>query len=137
ALPRNTPHPAPPAPGRRAILVLTAGDLRVQRAKVRVLGLEQSPYARTILLTGLRQGRGKTAPLRRVLRLEPNPGRILVVGDRPDSEIRAARQLKMWTVRRRGGEFAAFRPRNRLERAHFTLRRLSHLFRLPFTFGNA
>ena len=117
------------------IYVLTAGLLRIQRAKVRVLRLGRLPAIRGIFFTGLLQGRGKTRYLKRVLRAEPNPRRVLVVGDRADSEIRAARELGLWAVRRQGGEFAHFRPRHRLERAHFTIRRLSQLFRLPFQFG--
>lgn len=116
------------------VYVLTAGLLRIQRAKVRVLGLDRLPYIRGIFFTGLLRGRGKTKHLRRVLRREPNPRRILVVGDRPDSEIRAARALGMWTVRRRGGEFADYEPRHRSERPHFTIRRLAQIFRLGFTF---
>ncbi|MBI4466933.1 MAG: HAD family hydrolase [Acidobacteria bacterium] len=119
------------------IFVLTAGLLRIQRAKVRVLGLDRSPYIRAIFYTGLLRGRGKTKFLRQVLDAEPDPRRVLVVGDRPDSEIRAARELRMWTVRRRGGEFANYEPQHRLERPHFTLRRLSQIFRFGFRFGAA
>jgi FMN phosphatase YigB (HAD superfamily) len=115
---------------------LTAGLLRIQRAKVRVLGLNHMTYIHKIYLTGLLQGRGKARYLKRVLRADPDPRRVLVVGDRADSEIRAARELGMWTVRRLGGEFAHFRPRHRLERAHFSIRRLRQLFRLPFQFGS-
>ena len=117
------------------IFVLTAGYQHIQRAKARVLGLNRLPYVSGIFYTGLLRGRGKTSYLRRVLRVEPNRRRILVVGDRPDSEIRAARQLSLWTVRRRGGEFARYEPQNRWERPHFTIRRLGQLFRLPFDFG--
>lgn len=117
------------------IFVVTAGHLHIQRAKTRILGLDRSPYVHGILYTGLTRGRGKKQRLRRVLRYEPNPRRVLVVGDRPDSEIRAARELGLWAVRRRGGEFAGFEPNHPMERAHFTIRRLSQLFRLPFDFG--
>jgi len=117
------------------IFILTAGHLPIQRAKVRVLGLNRLPYLSGIFYTGLLQGRGKTAHLRRVLRVEPNRKQVLVVGDRPDSEIRAARELGLWTACRRGGEFARYQPRHRLEHAHFTIRRLSHLFQLGLVFG--
>lgn len=117
------------------LFVLTAGHLPIQRAKVRVLGLNRLPHLRGIFYTGVLQGRGKTAYLRRVLRVEPNRKRVLVVGDRPDSEIRAARELGLWAVRRRGGEFARYEPRHRLEHPHFTIRRLSQLFHLGFVFG--
>jgi FMN phosphatase YigB (HAD superfamily) len=114
------------------VFILTAGRFRTQRDKVRVLGLDPSPYVSDVYLTGMLGGRGKARFLRRVLKQEPNPRQILVVGDRPDSEIREARALGMWTVRRRGGEFARSQARNRLEQAHFTIRRLSSLFRLGF-----
>ena len=117
------------------IFVLTAGLGRIQRAKVHVLGLDRRPEIEAIFFTGLLQGRGKRRWLRRALDQEPDPQRVLVVGDRADSEIRAARALGMWTVRRIGGEFAQYRPRTRHERAHFTIRRLSDLFRLGFQFG--
>ncbi len=118
------------------LFILTAGDLPIQRAKVRALGLGRLPFLK-VFYTGLRRGRGKDRYLRRALRAEPNPRRALVVGDRPDSEIRGARSLGMWTIRRRGGEFAAYKPRHRLERPHFTVRRVSALFHLPFRFGAA
>jgi FMN phosphatase YigB (HAD superfamily) len=117
------------------LYIITAGHQRIQRAKVRALGLRRLPYLHAIYYTGLLAGRGKRAYLHRVLRREPDPRRVLVVGDRPDSEIRAARQLGMWTVRRRGGEFARYRPRGRLEQPHFSIRKLTSLFRLPFRFG--
>jgi len=117
------------------IHIVTAGYLHIQRAKTRILGLDLSPYAEKIFYTGLTRGRGKKGKLRHVLRTERDPRRVLVVGDRPDSEIRVARELGMWTVRRLGGEFALFKPRTRAERAHFNIRRVSQLFRLPFDFG--
>lgn len=116
------------------VFVLTAGRFRTQRDKVRVLGLDLSPYVSGVFLTGMLGGRGKARFLRRVLKQEANPRQVLVVGDRPDSEIREARALGMWTVRRRGGEFARSQPQNRLEQADFTIRRLSSLFRLGFNF---
>jgi FMN phosphatase YigB (HAD superfamily) len=118
--------------------IVTAGYLHIQRAKTRLLGLDRSPYVEKIFYTGLTRGRGKKGKLRRVLRHEPerNPRRILVVGDRPDSEIRVARELGMWAVRRLGGEFARFNSRNRAERPHFTIRHLRQLFRLPLEFGS-
>ena len=119
------------------LYVLTAGHRRVQKAKIRALGLHRLPYLHAVFYTGLLRGRGKLQYLRRVLRYEPDPRRVLVVGDRPDSEIRAARQLGMWSVRHLGGEFARYQPRHRLEKPHFTLRRLSSLFRLPFEFRGA
>ncbi len=117
------------------VYIITAGHLHIQGAKTRLLGLDHSPYVHAILYTGLTRGRGKKQRLRRVLRYEPNPRRVLVVGDRADSEIRAARELKMRAVRRLGGEFAGRQPSKPSERAHFTIRRVSHVFDLPFEFA--
>ena len=117
------------------LFILTAGDLSVQRTKVRKLRLDRLPYIQQVFYTGLRKGRGKTECLRQVLRYEPSPKKVLVVGDRPDSEIRAARELGMRAVRRVGGEFARTQPRQRLERSDFTIRRLSQLFSLGFRFS--
>lgn len=117
------------------LFILTAGNLRTQRAKVRALGLHRLPYLQAIFYTGLLRGRGKHKFLRGVLRYEPNLRRILVVGDRPDSEIRVARQLGMWTVRRLGGEFARHLDTPPHQRAHFTIRRLPEIFRLGLRFG--
>ena len=116
------------------LYIITAGHRRIQQAKVRALGLHRLPYLHAVFYTGLLAGRGKLHFLRRVLHHQPEPRRILVVGDRPDSEIQAARQLGMWTVRRRGGEFARYHPRHRLEKPHFAIRKLTSLFRLPFEF---
>jgi FMN phosphatase YigB (HAD superfamily) len=117
------------------IFIITAGYLHIQRAKTRILGLDRSPFVERIFYTGLTRGRGKKTKFRQVLRYERNPRRVVVVGDRPDSEIRVARELGMWAVRRRGGEFARFNSRARAERPHFIIRRVSQLLRLPFDFG--
>ena len=117
------------------VFIITAGHLHIQRAKTHILGLDRSRYIHSVLYTGLTRGRGKKQRLRRALRFEPNPRRVLVVGDRPDSEIRAARELKMWAVRRVGGEFARFQPSRDTERAHFDIRHPSQIFSLPFQFG--
>ena len=119
---------------RVRLYVLTAGQRPIQQAKIRSLGLPRLPYLHAVFYTGLLRGRGKLQCLRRVLRHQPDPRRVLVVGDRPDSEIRAARQLGMWAVRRLGGEFGRTQPRHRLEKPHFTIRKLTSLFRLPFEF---
>lgn len=119
------------------VCILTAGKRSIQQAKIRRLGLHRSPLIQRVCYTGLMQGKGKKHFLRRIAQNEATPKNVLVVGDRPDSEIRAARELGFWAVRRLGGEFAARQPRSRLETPHYTLHRLSELFSLPFTFGSA
>ena len=118
------------------VYILTAGNRSTQQAKIRKLGLHRFRYVRGVFCTGLMGGRGKKQYLQRLLRKVGNPKRILVVGDRVDSEIRAARELGLWAVRRKGGEFGAVQPRHRMERAHHSIRRPSEIFSLPFDYGN-
>ena len=118
------------------IFIVTAGRRAIQRAKVQALGLDRSPTIERIFFANIPTGQsGKERELRRVLRWEREAGRILVVGDRPNREIQAANRLGMVSVRRVGGEFADSRPSSRRERARFTIRRLSEIFRLGLRFG--
>ena len=116
------------------IFILTAGNRRIQQAKTRRLRLDRSPYIQRIFYTGLMRGRGKKDCLRQIIRMPGAKKEILVVGDRPDSEIRAANALGLLTVRRRGGEFAQRPAGSKIARADFSIRRLSELFGLPLEF---
>jgi FMN phosphatase YigB (HAD superfamily) len=118
------------------VYILTAGRRSIQQAKVRKLGLHRSRYVQGSFYTGLMGGGGKKHYLKRLLHKVKNSKRILVVGDRVDSEIRAARELGLWAVRRAGGEFVAVKPHHPMERPHHTIRRLAELFALPFDYGD-
>lgn len=118
------------------ISIVTAGRPGLQRQKVRALGLDRSPYVRRIFYVPIPSGQsGKLRELGRILRWEPEPERILVVGDRPNREIQAANQLGMVAVRRLGGEFVGYRPKAAAEKARFTITRLSEIFHLGLRFG--
>lgn len=120
------------------IFILTAGRRAVQRKKVRALGLDRSPFISGIFYAPIPSGEsGKQRELARILRWEPDPGRILVVGDRPNREIQAANELGMVSVRRRAGEFTRVEPKTRKEKAQFRIRRLSEIFRLGLRFGRS
>src|SRR5688572_25304423 len=104
-------------PGARALLralkrrgvhvvIATFGDPDTQKAKVRSLELEKEPALDAIEYADTSKVVTKEAVFRRLLReRERDPRRILVVGDRPSSEIRAGNDLGMHTVRLRHGEF--------------------------------
>ena len=64
------------------------------------------------------------------------PNEILVVGDRPMSEIRAAKALGMHTVRLRRGEFASQKPADELERADFEITDIAEVRKLRYQFGS-
>jgi len=136
-------------PGARALLralrrrgvhvvIATFGDPATQQAKVRALGLDREPAVDAIEYADLSNIVTKEAVFRRILReYERDPKKILVVGDRPSSEIRAGNQLGMHTVRLRHGEFRRLEPQGREERADHEIRDLRELRKLPFRFGGS
>jgi FMN phosphatase YigB (HAD superfamily) len=116
--------------------VVSFGDPDTQRAKVAALGLDGEPSIENIFYADRGQSLTKEEVFRSVLRsVESDPARVLVVGDRPASEIRAGKGLGMHTVRLRHGEFAVQEPESEAERADFEIRKLTTLLRLPFRFG--
>jgi FMN phosphatase YigB (HAD superfamily) len=134
-------------PGARALLrrlkrrgvhvvIATFGDPATQQAKVRALGLDKEPAVDAIAYADLSSVVTKEAVFRRILREhERDPKKILVVGDRPSSEIRAGNQLGMHTVRLRHGEFRRLEPQGREEQAGHEIRDIRELMRLPYRFG--
>jgi FMN phosphatase YigB (HAD superfamily) len=111
---------------RHRLFLVTVGGIATQQAKVQALGLE--PWFESIHYLDHRGSRSKQdlfEELAREQRLEPS--RCVVVGDRPDAEIRAGNRLGMWTVRLLVGEHRTSRPRERIERADFDIERLAGL----------
>ena len=118
------------------LFLVSFGNPATQRAKVASLGLDREPALERILYADTNGVLTKEDAFRRVLAITgADAKRVLVVGDRPNGEIAAGNRLGMHTVRIQGGEFARLRPRGREERAHFQLRRVTDLLRLPFAFG--
>ncbi|MGH9650705.1 MAG: HAD family hydrolase, partial [Terriglobales bacterium] len=116
--------------------IVSFGDPDTQRAKVVALGLDRETAVENIFYADRDQALTKQDVFRSILRsVESDPARVLVVGDRPASEIRAGKELGMRTVRMRHGEFAALEPESDAERADHEMKRITHLRRLPFHFG--
>ncbi len=119
------------------VFITTFGEVGTQKAKVAALGLDRQPAVEKIYYadrgkrvtkeSAFRQIQGETAI---------PPSQILVVGDRPMSEIRAAKGLGMHTVRLRRGEFAAQVPVDESERADHEIRTISEVRKLPFLFSS-
>lgn len=118
------------------VVIATFGDPKTQKAKVRSLGLDKEPAVDAVEYADISNVVTKEIVFRRILQEhEPDPKRILVVGDRPSSEIRAGNELGMHTVRLRHGEFRQLEPRGRIERADFEIGEIRALMKLPFRFG--
>jgi FMN phosphatase YigB (HAD superfamily) len=116
--------------------IVSFGDPDTQRAKVAALGLDGESSIENIFYADRAQVLTKEEVFRSVLRsVESDPARVLVVGDRPASEIRAGKGLGMHTVRLRHGEFVVQEPESEAERADFEIRKLTALRKLPFRFG--
>ena len=116
--------------------VVSFGDPKTQHAKVRALGLERHPLIERILYADRDKLLTKEAAFRQIQRQSGLPAeQMLVVGDRPMSEIRAGNDLGMHTVRIRRGEFAAQEPQGRKEKSDFVVRNISEVRKLPFAFG--
>ncbi len=120
------------------IFVVSFGDPDTQRAKAAALGLDRDPAVERLFFADPAGLVTKEGVFRSILRnVEPDPHRVLVVGDRPSSEIRAGNILGMHTARLHHGEFASLKPVGAEERARFKLRAIDDVLRLPLRFGAA
>ncbi len=120
------------------IFVVSFGDPDTQRAKAAALGLDRDPAVERLFFADPAGLVTKEGVFRSILRnVEPDPHRVLVVGDRPSSEIRAGNLLGMHTARLRHGEFASLQPVGPEERARFKLRAIEDVLRLPLRFGSS
>jgi FMN phosphatase YigB (HAD superfamily) len=120
------------------IFVVSFGDPEIQHDKVKALGLDREASIDRVFYADTAHLVTKEAIFRSILRrAEHDPGRVLVVGDRPSSEIRAGKSLGMHTVRLRGGEFARLQAEGPDEQADFEISKIDAVLMLPFEFGRA
>lgn len=118
------------------VFVVSFGDPETQRAKVVALGLDREPSIDHVFYADTGNIMTKEAFFRSILRnAEGDAKRVLVVGDRPSSEIRAGKALGMHTVRVRGGEFRRLKARSPEEQADFEISKIDAVLKLPFEFG--
>lgn len=116
--------------------VVSFGEPRIQHAKIRALGLENNPLVERVLFADRDKLLTKEAAFRQIqhelgLRAE----QMLIVGDRPMSEIRAGNELGMHTVRIRRGEFVAQEPQSPEEEPDYVVDDIAKVKGLPFTWG--
>jgi FMN phosphatase YigB (HAD superfamily) len=118
------------------VFIATFGDPEIQRDKVAALGLDREPAVQRIFYADTNKLVTKEAVFRGILRnAERDPWHVLVVGDRPSSEIRAGRELGMHTVRVQAGEFRALEPQGLDEEADYEIVSIEAILKLPFQFG--
>jgi FMN phosphatase YigB (HAD superfamily) len=116
--------------------VVSFGEPKIQKAKVRSLGLHRAPAIDRIFYADRQNLLTKEAAFRQIQQeLGLQAGEMLVVGDRAMSEIRAGNELGMHTVRIRRGEFASQEPQGKVERADHTVKSISEVKRLPYVWG--
>jgi len=116
--------------------VVSFGEPRIQHAKIRALGLENNPLVERVLYADRDKLLTKEAAFRQIQHeLELPAEQMLIVGDRPMSEIRAGNELGMHTVRIRRGEFIAQEPESKDEEPDFVVDDIAKVRRLPFQWG--
>jgi FMN phosphatase YigB (HAD superfamily) len=112
--------------------VVSFGEPKTQHAKVRALGLDGNPLIQRTIYADRDKLVTKETAFRQILEEVAIPsGQILVVGDRPMSEIRAGKELGMRTARILRGEFASQRPRSHEEEADYVVKSVSEIAKLP------
>jgi FMN phosphatase YigB (HAD superfamily) len=119
------------------IFITTFGEVETQHAKVKALGLDREPAIEKIYYADRAKRVTKESAFRQIQSETGIPAeQILVVGDRPMSEIRAAKTLGMHAVRLRRGEFASQKPADKMEQADFEISNISEVRKLPYRFSS-
>lgn len=116
--------------------VVSFGEPRIQHAKIRALGLENNPLVERVLYADRDKLLTKEAAFGQIQReLELPAEQMLIVGDRPMSEIRAGNELGMHTVRIQRGEFVAQEPEAPEEEPDYVVDDIGKVKGLPFQWG--
>ncbi len=116
--------------------VVSFGEPKIQKAKVRSLGLDRTPAIDRIFYADRQNLLTKEGAFRQIQKeLGLKSDEMLVVGDRAMSEIRAGNELGMHTVRLRRGEFVSQEPQGKVEQADYTVKGISDVKKLPYVWG--
>ncbi|MFL6313637.1 MAG: HAD family hydrolase [Terriglobales bacterium] len=116
--------------------IVSFGEPKVQRAKVKALGLDREPSVEKIYFADRNNVLTKEAAFRKIQkRTRLRSDEILIVGDRPAREIRAGKELGMHTVRIRHGEFKSQEPIGPEEEPDYVIQDICELSELPFLWG--
>ncbi len=118
--------------------IVSFGEPKTQHEKVKALGLDREPAVEQIFYADREKVLTKEEAFRQIQKKTKLPAPlILIVGERPSSEIRAGKALGMHTVRLLRGEFAAQSPQGPEEEPDYVIRNISEVRKLPFVWGDA
>ena len=116
--------------------IVSFGDPETQHAKVMSLGLHEEKSVKKIFYADTGNLVTKEAIFAVIQQHEEkDPKRILVVGDRASSEIKAGKALGFHTARLRHGEFVKLDPAGPEEMPDHTIHSIGDVLRLPYRFG--
>jgi FMN phosphatase YigB (HAD superfamily) len=116
--------------------IVSFGEPKIQRAKIKALGLDREPSVEKIYFADRNNVLTKEAAFRKIQkRTRLTSCEILVVGDRPAREIRAGKELGMHTVRLRHGEFKSQMPVGPEEEPDYVIANIFEVRKLPFVWG--
>jgi FMN phosphatase YigB (HAD superfamily) len=131
-------------PGTRSLLrllkkngvrtfIVSFGEPKIQRAKIKALGLDKEPAVEKVFYADRDRLLTKEAAFRKIQETTRLPAdQMLVVGDRPMSEIRAGNELGMHTVRIHRGEFVSQVPSGPEEKPDYVVKNIAEVRKLPF-----
>src|SRR5882724_5556387 len=116
--------------------IVSFGEPKTQHEKVKALGLDRELAVEKIFYADRAMTLTKEEAFRQINKKTGLPAnQMLIVGDRPSSEIRAGKFLGMHTVRIRRGEFASQSPQGPEEEPDYVIRSISEVRTLPFAWG--
>ena len=113
--------------------IVSFGEPTIQRAKIKALGLDKEPAVEAVYYADRDRLLTKEAAFHKIQKATRLPAdQMLIVGDRPMSEIRAGKELGMHTVRIHRGEFVAQEPAGPEEKPDYVVKNISEVRKLPF-----
>jgi len=110
------------------LVLITSGRYRRQERKIEMLGLKR--WFDVILIRDIEGPPLETFFKTAIQRLKLKPEEILSVGDRINYEIKISNKLGMKTARMLSGRFKNLSPRNDLEEADYSIKKISQILSL-------
>ena len=107
------------------LFLMTIGSPPTQQRKVELLGI--GDFFLDVILVDIATETKHEALKDLLLRRGLRPHEVVVVGDRIDREIDAARRLGLWAVRVAHGEGRHLQPTGAAQQAHYTIERIDGL----------
>jgi FMN phosphatase YigB (HAD superfamily) len=120
------------------VFIVSFGEPKIQKAKIKALGLEGNPAIDKIFYADRDKLLTKEAAFQIIQQEVGLPvDQVLIVGDRPMREIRAGNELGMHTVRLRHGEFKSQMPMGPEEEPDYVIGNISKVSKLPYIWGDS